>query len=88
MVLNGRKVLGSAQRRRRGAILQHGGLLLAASPVTPELLGIRDLCPGVDLERLAESLGTAIVKEIAGTWENGTLTAQELESVRTTIADC
>ncbi len=88
LVLNGRKVLGSAQRRRRGAILQHGGLLLAASPVTPELLGIRDLCPGVDLERLAESLGTAIVKEIAGTWENGTLTAQELESVRTTIADC
>lgn len=43
LVLLGHKVLGSAQRRRRGAILQHGGLILRASSVTPELPGISDL---------------------------------------------
>lgn len=37
------KVLGSAQRRRRGAILQHGSLLLEKSPAAPELAGLRDL---------------------------------------------
>jgi lipoate-protein ligase A len=37
------KVVGSAQRKRRGALLQHGGILLAASPFTPELPGIREL---------------------------------------------
>jgi lipoate-protein ligase A len=37
------KVVGSAQRKHRGALLQHGGILLAASPFTPVLPGIREL---------------------------------------------
>jgi lipoate-protein ligase A len=37
------KVAGSAQRKRRGALLQHGGILLAASPHAPQLPGIREL---------------------------------------------
>lgn len=37
------KILGSAQRRRRGAILQHGSLLLETSPAAPELAGLLDL---------------------------------------------
>jgi lipoate-protein ligase A len=37
------KVAGSAQRRQRGALLQHGGILLAASPLTPILPGILEL---------------------------------------------
>ena len=44
VVLDGHKVLGSAQRRRRGAILQHGGFLLQASPLAPRIApGIADL---------------------------------------------
>ena len=39
----GTKICGSAQRRRRGAILQHGSLLLAASPAAPELAGLLEL---------------------------------------------
>jgi len=38
------KVVGSAQRRQRKAVMQHGGILLANSPFTPELPGIRELC--------------------------------------------
>jgi lipoate-protein ligase A len=37
------KVVGSAQRRRRGGILQHGSILLAQSPFAPELPGIQEL---------------------------------------------
>ena len=37
------KVVGSAQRRQRGALLQHGAILLFTSPYTPQLPGIREL---------------------------------------------
>lgn len=37
------KICGSAQRRRRGAILQHGSVLLACSDAAPELPGVVDL---------------------------------------------
>jgi lipoate-protein ligase A len=43
VLLDGRKVLGSAQRRRPRAVLQHGSLLLASSGRTPELPGLREL---------------------------------------------
>jgi lipoate-protein ligase A len=34
------KIVGSAQRRRRGAVLQHGSILLRRSAFAPELPGI------------------------------------------------
>ena len=37
------KVCGSAQRRRRGAVLQHGSVLLARSGAAPELPGMAEL---------------------------------------------
>lgn len=37
------KVLGSAQRRHRGAILQHGSLLIQQSDAAPELPGLCEL---------------------------------------------
>ncbi len=43
LLVGGAKVAGSARRKQRGALLQHGGLLLAASPATPELPGIAEL---------------------------------------------
>lgn len=43
VLVAGGKVLGSAQRRRRAAVLQHGSLLLRASSAAPELPGLLDL---------------------------------------------
>jgi lipoate-protein ligase A len=43
LIIRGFKIMGSAQRRRAGAILQHGSLLLKHSPTTPELPGAGDL---------------------------------------------
>ncbi|REJ67899.1 MAG: lipoate--protein ligase family protein [Planctomycetota bacterium] len=49
------KLLGSAQRRRQGAILQHGSLLLAQSAAAPELPGLRETSGReIDVPRLIE----------------------------------
>jgi lipoate-protein ligase A len=43
LVVGAAKVVGSAQRKQRGALLQHGAILLATSPHAPALPGIREL---------------------------------------------
>jgi lipoate-protein ligase A len=42
VVMAGQKILGSAQRRRKGAVLQHGSLILRRSEWAPEFPGIFD----------------------------------------------
>ncbi len=55
------KIGGSAQRRRRGAVLQHGSLLLEQSPLAPELLGLNDVAQiALDVEDLLARLPTEI----------------------------
>jgi len=43
LLANGSKVVGSAQRKLRGCLLQHGSVLLSRSPLAPELPGIAEL---------------------------------------------
>jgi lipoate-protein ligase A len=43
LLAEGFKIVGSAQRRQRGALLQHGGILLGQSSLTPDLAGIAEL---------------------------------------------
>lgn len=62
LLLDGSKIVGSAQRKQRGALMQHGSILLATSPWTPHMPGIRELT-GVSLS--AEALNTAVVEQIA-----------------------
>jgi lipoate-protein ligase A len=66
MLLGSAKICGSAQRRRRGAVLQHGSLLLAQSPFAPELPGILELT-GKPLD--AAALGEQAADELAGRLE-------------------
>ena len=78
LVLLGHKVLGSAQRRRRGAILQHGGLVLGASFATPELPGISDLSPpGTRLSGLETDLASQVAPVIAESFVSEVLSADE-----------
>ena len=81
LILFGHKILGSAQRRRRGAVLQHGGLLLGASSLTPELLGISDLAGNVDLQGMELAIGSTLAEEIADVLEIATLTSVEYSTV-------
>ena len=62
LLIGGSKIVGSAQRKQRGALMQHGSILLGASPWTPHLPGIRELA-GVVLS--AELLGTAVAEQFA-----------------------
>ncbi len=78
VVLGGMKIAGSAQRRRRGAVLQHGSVLLARSSAAPQLPGVAELS-GIELtpfeliERwrplLVEAIGLDCVEEPLSTEE-------------------
>ena len=59
------KIVGSAQRRRRGAVLQHGSLLLRASELATEFPGIHELCQGFYQDNLADDLASSIAAQIA-----------------------
>lgn len=64
LIVAGYKVLGSAQRRSRHAVLQHGSLLLQSSRWAPQLPGIRDLAPrSVSITQLSQQL-VAVLAEV------------------------
>lgn len=65
IVLAGHKIVGSAQRRRRGAVLQHGSVLLKASEFASEYPGLVELAgwdgPPADLDgRIAHTLASTL----------------------------
>lgn len=62
VVIGTDKVLGSAQRRRRGAVLQHGSLVLRRSEFAPQFPGLFDLSSEADEVKLVKSLGEATVR--------------------------
>jgi lipoate-protein ligase A len=80
------KIVGSAQRRRRGAVLQHGAVLLGASPLAPELKGLAEVAglaaAAAELATsLAAPLGRALELHLQPQSIEGKLreTAQQLE---------
>jgi lipoyl(octanoyl) transferase len=79
LTLDGNKVLGSAQRRRRGAILQHGSLIRRASRQAMHLPGLMDLCLSHIPDDLANRLTFAVAESLADSWVIGALTAKEIE---------
>ncbi|MFM7071400.1 MAG: biotin/lipoate A/B protein ligase family protein [Planctomycetota bacterium] len=81
VLVAGMKVGGSAQRRNRGALLQHGSVLLRRSPFAPELPGIAELTgviiePNDLRERWCERLAT----RLALRWRIDRLTDAEREN--------
>ena len=64
VVCCGHKIIGSAQRRRRGTVLQHGSILISHSNLLPEIPGILDLYPEFSVSdfsgRLPDTLAAAI----------------------------
>lgn len=58
------KVVGSAQRRQRGALLQHGAILLATSPHTPHLPGIEELTgKTISAAEMSQALCTEFIQQ-------------------------
>ncbi len=76
------KIVGSAQRRRRGALLQHGSFLLQHSPLAPEIRGIHDLASETVLTGDRRSLGIQLAHVIGSNviengWTESELSAAE-----------
>ena len=83
LTVNGSKVAGSAQRKLRGALLQHGSLLLKTSEFAPLLPGIFDAA-GKELftpQRFAELVTEAVAADTGWKVEPGTWTADETRRV-------
>ncbi len=55
------KIVGSAQRRRRGSVLQHGSLILSSSEYTPEFSGVLDLGVSTTFEELSGQLSKRLI---------------------------
>jgi lipoate-protein ligase A len=69
LLVNDCKIAGSAQRRRRGAIVQHGSVLLASSSFAPELPGLLELTGQVILAgKLGELFQAAIGDRLNVGW--------------------
>lgn len=60
IVVGANKVVGSAQRRRKGAILQHGSIVFQKSAFAPQFPGVVDLGfdASLSLQEVARSLET------------------------------
>jgi len=72
------KIVGSAQRRRHGAILQHGSLLLKQSIHAPELKGCSEFGgQSLVLQSLIDDWSQRLAETLAITLENGVLTAEQ-----------
>jgi len=86
VLCNGYKIVGSAQRKYRQALMQHGSILMAQSEHTPRLPGIRELT-GVQLS--VEQVQTAVTRQFAQAtgWhaETSTWTESELNCIKTLI---
>jgi lipoyl(octanoyl) transferase len=79
----GTKVAGSAQRRHRRCLLQHGGILLAQSSYTPQLPGLLELAGlSQSVERVAHAVAAAFEKETGWLVEPAPWTSQERLQIR------
>lgn len=79
LVVAGAKILGSAQRRHQGALLQHGSLLLAASRFAPELPGLAELTgQTLELHEVCEDWLPRLEAAMGLCGERGELTDSEL----------
>ncbi|MBX3441794.1 MAG: hypothetical protein KF774_05265 [Planctomyces sp.] len=80
IVLAGSKIVGSAQRRRKGAVLQHGALLLSRSDWAREFPGLWDLAPEAAqrLDGLESRLGGVIASALSLAWAPGAWRPEEV----------
>ncbi len=87
LVVHGHKVLGSAQRRRRGAVLQHGSLLLRASEFASDLPGLLDLAPEIRWDdSTAECLGDRMANKLGSSARRAQL-SEELRKQALTFSN-
>ena len=88
VLCSGKKIVGSAQRKYRHAILQHGSILLAMSEHAPQLPGIKEIA-GVTLaaKQLEDSIVHTLAKETSWRIEQGTWSDREKSEIEQLIVE-
>lgn len=80
VLLAGHKIAGSAQRRSKGAVLQHGSVLLGRSPFAPELPGIWELSGrAISVEELGIAWARELEPSLGCRLIGGAATREDLE---------
>ena len=83
VMVGGTKIAGSAQRRSRGAVLQHGSVLLRRSHAAPELEGLDSFAPApVREERLIEVWLENLSRRLGMSWAQDPLHDQERQEAQ------
>jgi lipoate-protein ligase A len=78
VLLSDMKIAGSAQRRYRGAVLQHGSLLLARSTTAPELPGISEIAAiSLSFDEFVQAWSIKLAEEFSMHFQPGMLTDSE-----------
>lgn len=96
ILVDGKKVVGSAQKRGPRAFLQHGSIPLhldyealaratrnspgAAAVYRKAFTGLADLRPGLGLEELRHALRLGFPEVFSGPWEESSLTGEEADA--------
>ena len=80
IVVADQKVVGSAQRRLKNAVLQHGSILITKSNSAPELSGIENLCDTkIDVANLISEVTSSIAGQLSLTIVESPLANSEIE---------
>jgi lipoate-protein ligase A len=83
VVIGSHKVAGSAQRRRAGAVLQHGSVLLSRSTCAPQLAGISDIAGlQIDEQRLIDSWLSDLTGRLKIDFDQGELSSTEVDAAQ------
>ena len=85
LVIGAHKVVGSAQRSKQGALLQHGSILLDRSEATPHLPGLKHLGADVPFDPLVTALADRMRSDWGFEVNVGALTDQETEAARSLV---
>jgi len=82
LVVGRRKVLGSAQRRRFGGLLQHGSLIFGRSSFAPEIDGLAETAAAsIDPFEFASRWQRALADRLGLRWSRSDLTSEERERI-------
>lgn len=87
LLIEAHKVVGSAQRRQRGALLQHGAILLATSPFAAELPGLLELTGRkFEAAELADALASSLVDKTGWRLRVSSRTNEERQAIEARVA--
>ena len=87
LIVSGHKITGSAQRKQRGTLLQHGSILLRQSIHTPALPGIAELTGrALSADDLREAILSAFRQETGWVLEERGFDDHEREAIEERIA--